>query len=110
MFDLSVISRVEHGEALYLFANALLGTTDLTTLNKARETLSGALGSAAVVSSSIIAGVFGLLDRAANGVRITAKPKVLQPRFDFRGDFGINYYRSAANTLACSSLSQYWCR
>jgi len=76
----------------------------------ARETLSAALGSVAVVYSSITAGVFGLLDRAANGVRITAEPKVLQPRSDFRVDFGINYYRSAANTLACSSLSQYWCR
>jgi len=68
-------------------------------LNSVRQALRAAMGPDAVVSASIIAGVFSLVDRAANGIGIFVEPMVLEPSVDFREQFGINQFPSAANTL-----------
>ncbi len=57
------------------------------------------MGADAVVSAATTAAVFSLLDRAANGIGIDVEPMVLETSEDFREQFGINRFPSAANTL-----------
>lgn len=72
---------------------------DVAALDRARAELAGAMSPAAVVSAAIIAGDFSLVDRAANGIGINVEPMVMQPSEDFRAQFGINDFPSAANSL-----------
>lgn len=72
---------------------------DLAALDSARAALASAMGPAAVVAASIIAGDFSLVDRAANAIGISAEPMVVAPSEDFRAAYGINNFPSAANTL-----------
>ena len=57
------------------------------------------MGSDALVSAAITAAAFSLLDRAANGVGIDVEPMILETSEDFREQFGLNQFPSAANTL-----------
>ena len=57
------------------------------------------MGKDALVSASTTAAVFSLVDRAANGIGIKLEPVILKPSEDFREEFGINQFPSAANTL-----------
>ena len=80
------------------FAAAVVGD-DVEELNAARASLRQTLGDDAVVSASIIAATFSMLDRAANAIGIFVDPMIVKPSEDFRETFGINQYPSAANTL-----------
>lgn len=80
------------------FASAVIGT-DPHALDLARQELARCMGPEAVVSASITAAAFSLVDRAANGIGINVEPMVLKPSEDFREQFGINQFPSAANTL-----------
>ena len=97
-FDRDTDSGIEHGQVLFDFATAVLGT-DVAALSQARAKLLAVMGPAALVSASIIAADFSLVDRAANGIGISVEPMVLKPSEDFRAAFGINAFPSAANTL-----------
>lgn len=99
VFDIGVDSGIEHGRELAIFAGAVLAS-DLAALDGSRQRLAECMGPDAVVSASIIAGDFSLLDRAANGIGISVEPMVLKPSEDFREQYGINQYPSAVNTLA----------
>jgi hypothetical protein len=57
------------------------------------------MGKDAVVSAAITAAAFSLVDRAANGIGINVEPMILEPSEDFREEFGINQFPSAANSL-----------
>lgn len=57
------------------------------------------MGPAAVVSASIIAANFSLVDRAANAIGISVEPMALDPSADFREQLGINQFPSAVNSL-----------
>jgi hypothetical protein len=80
------------------FASAVAGT-DQAALDTARSQLRDVLGAPAVVTASIIAANFSMLDRAANGVGISVDSMIVEPTADFRSELGINEYTSAANTL-----------
>lgn len=57
------------------------------------------MGPAAVVSAATTAAVFSMVDRAANGIGIFVEPMIMEPSADFREEFGLNRFPSAANTL-----------
>jgi len=57
------------------------------------------MGPVALVSAATTAAAFSLVDRAANGIGIDVEPMVLEPSADFREQFGLNNFPSAANTL-----------
>ena len=80
------------------FAAAVVGD-DVNELNAARDLVEQTLGSDALVSASIIAGTFSMLDRAANAIGIFVDPMIVKPSESFRETLGINRYPSAANTL-----------
>ena len=90
---------VEGGEELLAFADAIL-RTDPGALDNARLALAKRLGPTAVSAASIITANFSKNDRIANGLGIPMEAMMLDPTEDFREDFGINAYRSAANTLS----------
>ncbi len=98
MFDINRDSGIDHGRELFAFADAVIGS-DPAALDRARDALNSAMGPAAVVAASLIAGDFSLVDRAANGIGISAEPMVMKPSEDFRATYGINNFPSAANTL-----------
>lgn len=98
MFDIECDSGIEHGRELFAFADAVIGSAPLA-LDRARAALANAMGPAAVVAASLIAGDFSLVDRAANGIGISAEPMVMAPSEDFRAAYGINNFPSAANSL-----------
>lgn len=98
MFDIECDSGIEHGRELFAFADAVIGSDPLA-LDHARAALANAMGPAAVVAASLIAGDFSLVDRAANGIGISAEPMVMAPSEDFRAIYGINSFPSAANSL-----------
>ncbi|MGE0485967.1 MAG: hypothetical protein AB7Q81_17605 [Gammaproteobacteria bacterium] len=93
------MTGIEHGEVLLAFASALLGD-DREALSDARDALAERMGAAAVTSAALTAGVFSLVDRAANGVGIPVEPMVMKPSADFRARYGINEFLSARNSLA----------
>ena len=99
VFDIGLDSGIEHGRELATFAGAVLAS-DLAELDASRQRIAECMGLNAVVSASIIAGDFSLVDRAANGIGISVEPMALKPTEDFREQYGINQYPSAANTLA----------
>ena len=80
------------------FTSALAGG-DEAALDSARSQLRNLMGAPAVVTASLIAANFSMLDRAANGVGIDVDSMIVKPTADFRSDLGINEYTSAANTL-----------
>ena len=98
MFDIHEDSGIEYARELLAFAIAVLGA-DVPALNVARHTLLDCMGEDALVSAAATAAMFSLVDRAANGVGIFVEPMVLEPSEDFREQFGINQFPSAANTL-----------
>lgn len=80
------------------FTAALAGNDEMA-LDSARQDVSRLLGAPAVVTASIIAANFSMLDRAANGAGISVDSMIVKPTADFREQLGINNYTSAANTL-----------
>lgn len=98
MFNIECDSGIDHGRELFTFADAVIGS-DPVALDRARAALGNAMGPAAVVAAATIAADFSLVDRAANGIGISAEPMVLTPSEDFRAIYGINDFPSAANTL-----------
>ncbi len=89
---------MEHGRELVTFARSVL-SPDLVQLATARRRLLDCMGPDAVVSASIIAAGFSLVDRAANAIGISVDQMVLTPSEEFRERLGINRFPSAANTL-----------
>lgn len=83
---------------LLAFASAVLGS-DRAALTAARDALAAAMGPAAVTSAALTAGVFSLVDRAANGVGIPVEPMVMKPSADFRARYGVDDFPSARNSL-----------
>ena len=65
----------------------------------ARDALIDAMGSPAVVTASIIAANFSMLDRIANVIGIGLDDMFVKPSAEIREMLGINGYPSAANTL-----------
>lgn len=96
--DPTVDSGVEHGRELVNFASAVAGT-DEAALVAARSALLEAMGSPAVVSASVIAANFSMLDRIANVIGIGLDDMFVKPSAEIRDMLGINAYPSAANTL-----------
>jgi hypothetical protein len=93
----SVDSGVENGRELVKFADAITGvSTD--ALNVARDAVVSEMGSPAVVSASVIAANFSMLDRIANAIGISLDSMMVKPSADIRELLGINKYSSAANT------------
>lgn len=80
------------------FASAIAGS-DRAALDLARGELRERTGALGVVTASLIAANFSMLDRAANAIGITVESMMLRPSADFRAELGINDYRSAVNTL-----------
>ncbi len=76
-----------------------LASDDVARLNAARSEIQRLLGAPAVVTASIIAANFSMLDRAANGAGISVDSMIVQPTADFRDVQGLNNFTSAANTL-----------
>ena len=95
--DPTVDSGVDHGNVLFDFAIAV--ASNKPDLDGARDALVTAMGSPAVVTASLTAATFSLLDRIANGIGISLDAPVLQGSADFREELGINAYPSAANSL-----------
>ena len=65
----------------------------------ARDALIEAIGSPAVVTASIIAANFSMLDRIANVIGIGLDDMFVKPSAEIREMLGINAYPSAVNTL-----------
>ena len=84
-----------------MFAKSVL-STDLDRLVVARSRLFDCLGPTAVVSASLIAADFSMVDRVANVIGISVEPMVMGPSEDFREHLGINEFPSAANTLGAA--------
>jgi 5,10-methenyltetrahydromethanopterin hydrogenase len=80
------------------FTSAITGA-DAEVLNTARDAVVEIMGSPAVVTASIIAANFSMLDRIANAIGISLDGMTLKPSADIRELLGINNYPSAANTL-----------
>ena len=95
--DAATDSGVENGSMLVRFAAAVVGD-DGAALTDARATLLDAMGSDAVVSASLIAANFSMLDRVANGIGISLDDAILKGSADIREALGINAYPSAANS------------
>lgn len=95
--DATLDSGVEHGRELVSFAGAVAGS-DVAMLTANREKIAQAISPAAVVTASLIAANFSMLDRAANGVGISLDSMILKTTAGFRAEMGINAYPSAANT------------
>ena len=96
--DASADSGVENGEALVNFA-AAVANDDAAALDNAREALLEVMDAGAVVSASLIAANFSMLDRVANGIGISLDEMILKGSADIRETLGINAYPSAANSL-----------
>ena len=95
--DATIDSGVEHGQVLVHFAAAVVGD-NRAELDAARVALIDALGPGAVVTASLTAGNFSMLDRAANAIGINVDDMIVAPSADFREALGINAFPSAANT------------
>lgn len=98
VFDINADTGAPHGRELIAFSNALIGN-DVEALNTRRNELNAAMNRESVIAASITAGVFSMVDRAANAIGINVEEMVLKPSTDFREQFGINKFPSAANTL-----------
>ncbi len=98
VFNLDQDTGAPQGRELIAFANALIGS-DVEALNTSRKALNAAMNPDAVIAASITAAVFSMVDRAANAIGINVEEMVLKPSMDFREQFGINQFPSAANTL-----------
>lgn len=94
----NVDSGVEHGQELVRFTAAITGK-DTDVLNAAREAVVVKLGSQALVSASMVAANFSMLDRIANAIGISLDSMMLKPSADIRELLSINQYPSAVNTL-----------
>ncbi|MFT4564048.1 MAG: hypothetical protein ACI9BW_003810 [Gammaproteobacteria bacterium] len=94
----SIDSGVENGQELVKFADAITGV-DGDTLNVAREALVSKMGTPAIITASIIAANFSMLDRIANAIGISLDDMMVKPSADIRELLGINNFPSAANTL-----------
>jgi hypothetical protein len=57
------------------------------------------LGTTAVPAAAAIAATFSKNDRIANGCGIPADPLILKLTKDFRGQLGLDDFRSAVNTF-----------
>lgn len=91
-------SGVPHGDILLAFAEAIIGS-DRAALGAVRGELAAALGPAAVVGASAVAGNFSKNDRVANGIGIPIDDMVFKGTEDLRAQLGLNAYKSAANTF-----------
>ena len=80
------------------FASAIAGP-DRATLDAARQALRERMGAPAVVTASLIAANFSMLDRVANAIGISVDAMIIKPSAEFRAQLGINNYPSAVNTL-----------
>lgn len=80
------------------FASAVAGP-DRATLDTARQVLHERMGAPAVVTASLIAANFSMLDRVANAIGISVDSMIIKPSAEFRAQLGINNYPSAVNTL-----------
>ncbi|MFP6780918.1 MAG: hypothetical protein VCB59_04390 [Gammaproteobacteria bacterium] len=98
MFNPNEDTGTPQGHELIAFSNAVLGD-DVEILNTCRNALNAAMNPEAVIAASITAGVFSMVDRAANAIGINVEEMVLKPSMDFREQYGINQFPSAANSL-----------
>ncbi len=80
------------------FTSEVAGS-DSAALDAARRDLHEQMGAPAVVTASLIAANFSMLDRAANAIGISIDSMVIKPSAKFRAELGINNYPSAVNTL-----------
>ena len=91
-------SGVPAGDVLLAFAAAIIGT-DQAALDQARAALKAAIGPAAVVGASAVAGNFYKNDRVANGIGIPIDDMVFKGTEELREQLGLNDYKSAVNTF-----------
>jgi AhpD family alkylhydroperoxidase len=96
--DPSIDSGVEHGCELVTFASSVAGS-DRAALDTARRVLRERIGAPVVVTASLIAANFSMLDRVANAIGISADAMIIKPSAEFRAQLGIKNYPAAANTL-----------
>ena len=80
------------------FAGAIAGP-EHEALDTARRALHERMGAPAIVTASLIAANFSMLDRVANAIGISVDSMVVKPSAEFREQMGINNYPSAVNTL-----------
>lgn len=96
--DPSVDSGVDNGKELVEFTAALANGDD-NALNTARDALEKRMGAEAIVSASLIAANFSMLDCVANVIGVNLDAMMLKGSEDIRESLGINAYPSAANSL-----------
>ena len=96
--DAAVDSGVEHGRELVEFTAAVANGDDKALL-AARSTLVEKMDPGAVVSASLIAANFSMLDRIANAIGVSLDEMMLKGSEDIRESLGINAYPSAANSI-----------
>lgn len=96
--DSTVKSRIENGEALLAFADAVSGP-DHAAIIGARAGLLECMGPGALVQASAIAANFSMNDRAANAIGIQMEAMFLDGSEDYRLSLGLNDFPSARNTL-----------
>ena len=96
--DASVDSGVANGRELVEFTGAIANGDD-EALASARDVLEKQMGAGAVVSASLIAANFSMLDRVANVIGVNLDAMMLKGSEDIRESLGINDYPSAANSI-----------
>ena len=99
MTDPRVASGVACGEALVVFADALVGA-DAGRLERAGEVLLAELGPAGLVDAAAVASNFERMVRVADGTGIPLDAPVRMVSADLREALSLGAFRSAANTPA----------
>ena len=98
LFDPERDSGVPGGREILAFADAAIGP-DRDALERARDNLAASVGKAAVPAAAAIAATFTKNDRIANGTGIPSELRMLRNSREIRAEYGINDYRSSANTF-----------
>jgi len=88
--------RIEHGDALVRFGEAVTRGTD--EIDAARAGLRKALGDEGFVAAAAIAGIFNGLVRTADLSGIPLDEGTLHGSTDFREALGLNAFGGAANS------------
>ena len=86
------------GKEILAFADAVIGP-DRAAADRARQDLADSLGPVAVPAAAAIAATFTKNDRIANGSGIPSELRMLRNSREIRAEFGINGFRTSANTF-----------
>lgn len=89
---------VPHGDLLIEFGEAVLGDDD-ARLDRARSAVVVAMGDAALVDASGVAGLFNAIDRVADATGAPLEDWKAEQTVEMRDDLGINRFAETKAVL-----------